>query len=94
MLAARAIRKKKSKTEQEKKDLPRGPYIKPFGPRFDSSELPYFKYGVATQNCTLEMEFLCNSLARIIVTCQICLRFYHPFVFNMPIWLSHKQFVL
>ena len=56
MLAARAIRKKKSKTEQEKKDLPRGPYIKPFGPRFDSSELPYFKYGVATQNCTLEME--------------------------------------
>ena len=63
MLAARAIRKKKSKTEQEKKDLPRGPYIKPFGPRFDSSELPYFKYGVATQNCTLEMELLCNSLA-------------------------------
>ena len=56
MLAARAIRKKKSKTEQEKKDLPRGPYIKPFGPRFDSSELPYFKYGVATQNCTLELE--------------------------------------
>ena len=56
MLAARAIRKKKSKTEQEKKDLPRGPYIKPFGPRFDSSELPYFKYGVATQSCTLGTE--------------------------------------
>ena len=64
MLAARAIRKKKSKTEQEKKDLPRGPYIKPFGPRFDSSELPYFKYGVATQNCTLEMEFFSNTHSR------------------------------
>ena len=62
MLAARAIRKKQKKTPQELKDLPRGPYIKPFGPRFDSSELPYFKYAVATQNCTLEMKLLSTNI--------------------------------
>ena len=56
MLAARAVRNKKKKSEQEKAEVPRGPYIKPFGPTFDASELPYFKYRVTIQNLTLEME--------------------------------------
>ena len=57
MLAARAVRNKKKKKE-ENVEVPRGPYIKPFGPRFDSSELPYFKYSVTIRNLTLEMELL------------------------------------
>ena len=44
MFGAAAVRNKKRKAQQDKADVPRGPYIKPFGPRFDSSELPYFKY--------------------------------------------------
>ena len=44
MLAARAVRNKKKKSAEEKAEVPRGPYIKPFGPTFDASELPYFKY--------------------------------------------------
>ena len=44
MFGAAAVRNKKRKAAQEQKDVPRGPYIKPFGPTFDASELPYFKY--------------------------------------------------
>ena len=58
MLAARAVRNKKKKSAEEKAEVPRGPYIKPFGPTFDASELPYFKYRVTTQNLTSEMEIL------------------------------------
>ena len=51
MFGAAAVRNKKRKQQSElaKGDLPRGPYIKPFGPRFDPSELPYFKYKRAIQ---------------------------------------------
>ena len=42
MFGAAAVRNKKKKSNAA--PVPRGPYIKPFGPRFDPSELPYFKY--------------------------------------------------
>ena len=45
MFGAAAVRKKRK--EQQANNLQngsRGPYIKPFGPRFDPSTLPYFKY--------------------------------------------------
>ena len=47
MFGASAVRKKREREQREK--LARGgeprifPYIKPFGPCFDASELPYFK---------------------------------------------------
>ena len=47
MFGAAAVRKKrKAKQEDENKEKTRGPYIKPFGPRFDPNSLPYFKYKV------------------------------------------------
>ena len=46
--AAAAVRKKKRLKEQQlaagDQAASRGPYIKPFGPRFDANDLPYFKY--------------------------------------------------
>ena len=48
MLGANAVRKRREKERKEK--AARGieaqvfPFIKPFGPRFDRNELPYFKY--------------------------------------------------
>ena len=46
MFGAAAVRKKKQKAldQANKGDEPLHPYIKPFGTRFDPSELPYFKY--------------------------------------------------
>jgi len=46
MFGAAAVRNKKRKAANAAAaaNAPRGPYIKPFGPRFDPSELPYFKY--------------------------------------------------
>ncbi len=44
MFGAAAVRNKKRKAQADRGEIPRGPYIKPFGPRFDSAELPYFKY--------------------------------------------------
>lgn len=51
MFGAAAVRKKKQKAQQEaeKGSEPLHPYIKPFGPRFDPNELPYFKYKKALQ---------------------------------------------
>ena len=47
MFGAAAVRKKrKEKQNNENKEKTRGPYIKPFGPRFDPNSLPYFKYKV------------------------------------------------
>ena len=47
MFGAAAVRKKrKEKKDNEGKEKTRGPYIKPFGPRFDPNSLPYFKYKV------------------------------------------------
>ena len=48
MFGATAVRQKRERERREK--VSRGlepqalPYIKPFGPRFDRNELPYFKY--------------------------------------------------
>ena len=47
MFGAAAVRNKKLKQQKAAAAQglkQRGPYIKPFGPRFDPSELPYFKY--------------------------------------------------
>ena len=46
MFGAAAVRKKRKEQQQANQLGPqtRGPYIKPFGPRFDPSTLPYFKY--------------------------------------------------
>ena len=46
MFGAAAVRNKKRKAAAAANaaNAPRGPYIKPFGPRFDPEELPYFKY--------------------------------------------------
>ena len=47
MFGAAAVRNKKKKQQTlaaANGEQPRGPYIKPFGPRFDPNELPYFKY--------------------------------------------------
>ena len=46
MFGAAAVRKKKRLKEQQiaGQAASRGPYIKPFGPRFDANDLPYFKY--------------------------------------------------
>ncbi len=52
MFGAAAVRNKKRKQQQQAAggEAPtRGPYIKPFGPRFDPNELPYFKYKRALQ---------------------------------------------
>jgi hypothetical protein len=60
MFGAAAVRNKKRKTAAEKAELPRGPYIKPFGPRFDAAELPYFKY----KKALLEAAELQQNLAK------------------------------
>ncbi len=48
MFGAAAVRQKKRLKEQQIAagggQAARGPYIKPFGPRFDPNDLPYFKY--------------------------------------------------
>ena len=48
MFGAAAVRQKKRLKEQQIAAgggvVSRGPYIKPFGPRFDANDLPYFKY--------------------------------------------------
>ena len=48
MFGATAVRQKRERERREK--MARGldqqafPYIKPYGPRFDRNQLPYFKY--------------------------------------------------
>ena len=48
MFGAAAVRKKRKEKQaaDANKEKTRGPYIKPFGPRFDPNTLPYFKYKV------------------------------------------------
>ena len=52
MFGAAAVRKKRKAQREEaaNKEKTRGPYIKPFGPRFDPNSLPYFKYKVTIYN--------------------------------------------
>lgn len=48
MFGASIVRAKRERERKERlargEDPPIIPYIKPFGPRFDASQLPYFKY--------------------------------------------------
>ena len=59
MFGAAAVRNKKRKAENAANaaNAPRGPYIKPFGPRFDPNELPYFKYKRAFQIEFVTLKF-------------------------------------
>ena len=59
MFGAAAVRKKKQKKENQLKEADRGPYIKPFGPRFDPNELPYFKY----KKALLEAQELSENIS-------------------------------
>ena len=59
MFGAAAVRKKKQKAAQNLKEADRGPYIKPFGPRFDPNELPYFKY----KKALLEAQELSENIS-------------------------------
>ena len=65
MFGAAAVRKKKQKAEEEarKGNKERGPYIKPFGPRFDPNELPYFKYKKALQEAQELSENIAGAAA-------------------------------
>ena len=53
MFGAAAVRKKRKEKQanEANKEKTRGPYIKPFGPRFDPNSLPYFKYKVIISFC-------------------------------------------
>ena len=57
MFGAAAVRQKKRLKEQQIAAgggvVSRGPYIKPFGPRFDANDLPYFKYKRALREAQL-----------------------------------------
>ena len=48
MFGATAVRQKRERERREKMakglDQQAFPYIKPYGPRFDRNQLPYFKY--------------------------------------------------
>ena len=48
MFGATAVRRKRERERREKAarglEPPVFPFIKPFGPRFDKNQLPYFKY--------------------------------------------------
>ena len=59
MFGASAVRKKREREKREKLARLGGeatifPYIKPFGPRFDREELPYFKYRRALSSAASE----------------------------------------
>ena len=53
MFGANAVRQRRERERREKVsrggDVQAFPYIKPYGPRFDRNELPYFKYKMAHQ---------------------------------------------
>jgi len=61
MFGAAAVRHKKRLKEHQMAasgdPAARGPYIKPFGPRFDPNDLPYFKY----KRAMLEAQMGSNS---------------------------------
>ena len=65
MFGAAAVRKKKQKKEQEANKGQENihPYIKPYGPRFDPNELPYFKYKKALQEAQELSENIAGAAA-------------------------------
>ena len=58
MFGAAAVRKKRKEQQDaaKNKEKTRGPYIKPFGPRFDRNSLPYFKYKVTKPFFTVSTD--------------------------------------
>ena len=60
MFGASVVRQKRERERRERaaKDLdpPVIPYIKPFGARFDASQLPYFKYREALAHLEEERQ--------------------------------------
>ena len=68
MFGASAVRKKREREKREKLARLGGeatifPYIKPFGPRFDREELPYFKYRRALSSAASEDGSKSTSVA-------------------------------
>jgi hypothetical protein len=67
MFGAAAVRQKKRLKEQQIAAgggrAVRGPYIKPFGPRFDPNDLPYFKYKRAMLEAQLGSD---STLTKVI----------------------------
>ena len=60
MFGAAAVRKKRKEKQaaDANKEKTRGPYIKPFGPRFDPNTIPYFKYKVNNSKVELELRYI------------------------------------
>ena len=60
MFGASIVRQKRERERKERlareEDPPIIPYIKPFGERFDPSQLPYFKYRQALAELEAEKE--------------------------------------
>jgi len=66
MFGARVVRQKRERERQDRlaRDLdgPVIPYIKPFGERFEPSELPYFKYRSESVSQSYESHFTRTAL--------------------------------
>ena len=62
MFGASVVRQKRERERRERAlkelDPPVIPYIKPFGARFDASQLPYFKYRQALAELEAEKQRL------------------------------------
>ena len=62
MFGASIVRAKRERERKERlargEDPPIIPYIKPFGPRFDASQLPYFKYRQAVATLGQVREYM------------------------------------
>ena len=62
MFGASVVRQKRERERKERAlrelDPPVIPYIKPFGARFDASQLPYFKYRQALAELEAEKQRL------------------------------------
>ena len=72
MFGASIVRAKRERERKERlargEDPPIIPYIKPFGPRFDASQLPYFKYRQAV--ATLGQVGIVLDINSPILICQ------------------------
>ncbi len=72
MFGAAAVRKKRrAEAKEGGAELNRGPYIKPFGPRFDPSQLPYFKYKRALIEAQELSENVTGAAAMAIVAAKM-----------------------
>ena len=68
MFGASIVRAKRERERKERlargEDPPIIPYIKPFGPRFDASQLPYFKYRQAVATLGQVREYMMYLLQK------------------------------